>query len=403
MRKVGFALLLLTLLTAFAVTAQETTPEAPDVTPMVEPTLQMEISTEATAEAITDNAAHVRFAHFAPDAPAMRVSLNGGTTPELDTLEYPSMSEWMTFEAGTLNIEIHADDGNDSAPVLGPTDLSISAGTWQTIAIIGTVGGSSLNAVVIQEAYDDLLPGTGGLTFLNALEGSPRVDLHRDEVIFFAALNYPSLEGGTFFSTLLADSGVYEFRVTANDDPANVLIDSTEQELAENAYTFLALIGTPDNPELFVDVTDRSAVAIELGLLPEPGTLIDALGADDNLTALEALIATSDLGETLNAADAEYTIFAPANFVIDDAMAAGMSAEQARQLLMNHIVEGKLTSRDLLNGEPITTLAGTSLAVTVEGNNIYVNGVQVIAVNIPATNGVIHMLNGVLPAGEMGQ
>jgi uncharacterized surface protein with fasciclin (FAS1) repeats len=390
MRKVGFLVLLLTLLTALAVTAQEATVE-----PVAQPTAQMEISTEATAEVLADTGAHVRFAHFAPNAPAVQIMLNGAVDEALEALEYPSMSDWMTVEAGTLNLEIASTGAGETVSLLGPADLSVSAGTWQTIALVGT---NPVNAVVVQEVYDEPLPGTGGLTFFNALEGSPAVDLHRNDVIFFAALDYPTAEGGTFFSTLMADSGTYDFRVTDNQDPSAQLAEAMGQELEENAYTFIALIGTLDDPQLFVDVTDRSEVAIELGLLPEPGTLIDALGADDNLTALESVFASSDMAEMMTADDAEYTIFAPANFALDDMLAAGVSSDQVSSLLMNHTVEGKLTSRDLLNGDPITTLAGTPLTVTVEGNNIYVNGVQVIAVNIPASNGVIHMLSGVLPS-----
>jgi len=423
MRRLGFVLLL-TLLTALAVSAQEVTteptaevtvdvntptpqmgattaPDAAQTTPQA--TMEIEMSSEATAEMLTDERAHVRFAHFAPDAPAVLVRLNGDVPEEVAALEYPSLSDWLTFDAGTLSIEVVPTGDANAAAVIGPSDLSLSAGTWQTIAVIGTMGDSSLNAIVVQEVYDDPMPGTGGLTFLNALAGGPRVDLNRGDVVYFAGLDFPNTQGGTFFSTLMADSGLYDFRVSANDDPANTLAEAAQQELAENAYTFMALIGTPDAPELFVDVTDRSEVAIQLGLLPEPGNLLDALGPDDNLTGLETVLASSTLMDTLTAEDAEYTIFAPANFALDEVDMSGMTAEQVDQVLQSHIVEGKLTSRDLLNGEPITSLAGTPLAVTVEGNNIYVNGVQVIAVNIPASNGVIHMLNAVLPQGEMAQ
>lgn len=398
MRRLVLLVLLLTLLTALAVSAQEVTVE-PTVTATPEATLSMEISTEATAEMMTDDRAHIRFAHFVPDAPPVLVNLNGAVEDGLESLEYGSMSDWMTFDAGTLTIGVSPAGDVSAVPLLGPSDLSLSAGTWQTVAVIGSLDDDTLNAVVIQEAYDDLLPGTGGLTFLNALEGSSAVDLNRDDVIFFAALDYPSMDGGLFFSTLLADSGTYDFRVTPNDDPSTVLAEAPEQALEENAYTFMALIGTSDAPELFIDVTDRSEVAIELGLLPEPGTLIDALGADDNLTGLESVLMSAGLDEMFTG-DIEYTIFAPANFALDEVDLAGLSDEQVTSILQAHVVEGKLTSRDLLNGETITTLAGTPLEVTIEENSIFVNGVQVISVNIPATNGVIHMLNAVLPSTE---
>jgi transforming growth factor-beta-induced protein len=53
-------------------------------------------------------------------------------------------------------------------------------------------------------------------------------------------------------------------------------------------------------------------------------------------------------------------------------------------------------SRGVISAQSLNTLVGEPVSVRIEGNNIYVNDAQVIALNIPATNGVIHMINGVL-------
>jgi uncharacterized surface protein with fasciclin (FAS1) repeats len=42
------------------------------------------------------------------------------------------------------------------------------------------------------------------------------------------------------------------------------------------------------------------------------------------------------------------------------------------------------------------TLAGIDLEVTKEGDTIFVNGVEVVAADIEASNGVIHLVGGVL-------
>lgn len=413
MRRLTTVLLLLTLLMSFAVSAQEVTVEPTvevtaevtdvhtDATATPMPTMQMEATAEATAEMMTDQRVHVRFAHFAPDAPAVQVSLNGEVDTEMEALEYPSMSDWMTFDMGTLTIAVLPEGGSEAEAVLGPTELNLLPGTWQTIAVIGTMGASSLNAVVVQEAYDSPFPGTGGLTFLNALEGSPSVDFHRGDVVFYAAIDYPAMDGGGFFSSLLTDSGNYDFSVTANEDPNTTFAEVIGQELEENAYTFMALIGTLDAPELFIDVTDRAEVEIGLGTLREPGTLLDALASEFNFMGLTEILAGSDLAEMLSDPDAEYTLFAPADFTIDELGLADMSDEQLSAWLQEHLVEGRLTSTDLVamidSTDPITTLAGTPLVVTLNQNDILVNGSQIIDLNIPATNGIIHMLGASLP------
>jgi uncharacterized surface protein with fasciclin (FAS1) repeats len=67
--------------------------------------------------------------------------------------------------------------------------------------------------------------------------------------------------------------------------------------------------------------------------------------------------------------------------------------------LQNYIVEGDLKSMDVANAEePLTTLGGQTLTAETREDGIYINGNQVITVNIPATNGTIHVINGLIGA-----
>jgi uncharacterized surface protein with fasciclin (FAS1) repeats len=57
-------------------------------------------------------------------------------------------------------------------------------------------------------------------------------------------------------------------------------------------------------------------------------------------------------------------------------------------------VSGDLRSKDIFKaGGTLKTLTGQQLNLTQQNGNGYVNKVQVIAVDIPATNGVIHVVN----------
>lgn len=102
------------------------------------------------------------------------------------------------------------------------------------------------------------------------------------------------------------------------------------------------------------------------GRLEEPGTILEAADANEHLAGLRE--------------------------ALDD---TGMNDPEAlATLLRAHTVEGALTLQDIMEAETLTTLAGSDLHVHVEGNTVFVNDAQVIEANIPATNGVIHMLNG---------
>jgi uncharacterized surface protein with fasciclin (FAS1) repeats len=127
-----------------------------------------------------------------------------------------------------------------------------------------------------------------------------------------------------------------------------------------------------------------------------PGTILEAAEGNENLTELAETLEASGLAEQLSS-EGPFTIFAPANFVLESIDTTDPQA--TANLLLNHVVAGKLTSQDVFNATSLTTIGGTPLQITHDGNNVFVNGAQIIDVNIPATNGVIHMLSGVIEAG----
>ncbi|MEO8391674.1 MAG: DUF4397 domain-containing protein [Chloroflexota bacterium] len=424
MRRNVYAFILVILVAVFAaalsVSAQDVTTEPIPVT--VEVTIQppVDMTTEPTAEATlegtmeataevtaqptaastsemmvtpemttvpTDTSAYLRIAHFAPDAPAVDVYFNGSIAYK--KLIYQSMSNWLAVDPGTYSIAVVPNGESVSSTAFAPVDVSAESGTWKTVAIVGSADSKTLQAAVITEDYSDLLPSTGGFTFFNAVEGSDPVNLVKAGVVYFAQIGFPGADT-TSSSSLLGDAGTFDVSAVDPNDPAKVFAERTGLELPENAYTFVALIGTKDDAMFFVNITDESAVEIAQGTLPEPGTLLEALNANDNLTAFADAIQSAGLTDLLTGAQ-PYTIFAPANFAMD---MGSMTTVQKAAALQSYIVKGKYTSKQVLDTGMLTALDGTKLTVTTSDNAIFVNGVQVIDVNIAATNGVIHMLNG---------
>jgi uncharacterized surface protein with fasciclin (FAS1) repeats len=370
-------------------TAQPTSDAAATASPTVEATAAATEAVAVTAEATTtpgDNNAYLRVAHFAPDGGTLDAFFNDTLT--VSGLTFPSVSEWIPVTPGSYTISAAA-SGQDASSAGGnfaPLTVSAAANTWQTIAIIPA--GTGLQAVSFSEDYRDLLPSTNGFTFFNALEGSAPINLMRDGVAYFAQIGFPA-QDTTSSSTLRGDSGVFDVAAVDPNDPTHVFAETPDLNLRENTYTLVALIGPADSPRLFVFPTDESAVEIARGLLPKPGTLMDALRANQNLTAFAAALESAGLADMLNGS-AEYTIFAPANFAIDGS--DSISAEDAANILKSYIVEGKYTKGEFVNAGTLTALDGTTLTITTGEEGIYINGVLVIDVNIAATNGVIHMV-----------
>jgi transforming growth factor-beta-induced protein len=72
-------------------------------------------------------------------------------------------------------------------------------------------------------------------------------------------------------------------------------------------------------------------------------------------------------------------------------------------VLKYHVISGVAAkAADLKNGELVKTLAGSSLAIDLSGDKPKVNGVVVSTTDVVASNGVIHVIDGVLlPPGDI--
>ena len=377
-----YTLVLVVLLTFYAtvfVSAQESTPQ-------VQPS-ETAIPAEMQSMPL-DRGAHFRVAHFAPDTTTVDVYFDGSLAVKNTT--FPSASQWITVQPGTYTIVITPSGQPASAAVIAPLPITMSGDTWQTVALIGSTGSGTLTAALVAEAYPNLLPGTGGFTFLHALEGGPAINLVRDNVVYFAYLTFPGSDPSAASASVREDSGTFDIRATAANDPNIILAEQTDLEIPENAYTLIALIGPLDHPSLFTMVTDRSVVAIARGKLPASGTLMDALRADQNLTGFADAIDQAGIIDLLTGSD-QYTLFVPANYALGDV--ESMSADTLATFLRSHIIEGKWTNNAVVAAKTFTTLAGTQLTITTTNSGVFVNGVLMTDRNIPASNGVIYMLN----------
>jgi uncharacterized surface protein with fasciclin (FAS1) repeats len=138
--------------------------------------------------------------------------------------------------------------------------------------------------------------------------------------------------------------------------------------------------------------------------------IVDVLAQDGRFdTAYEAVIAAG-LADTLASADNTFTIFVPRDGAFSSLDAENPAAlpyllgdpEGAlTELLLYHVVPGKLMAADVVGETSLTTLQGGDLSVEVDDDgDVFINGARVVAADIPAKNGVIHVINEVLvPAG----
>ena len=104
---------------------------------------------------------------------------------------------------------------------------------------------------------------------------------------------------------------------------------------------------------------------------------------------------------------AQFTLFAPTDAAfkkLDDATIKKIATDKAavKKLLHAHLVMGKLTAEDLskLDGKEIRTLQGNAVKIEVTKDGIRVGGAKVATANIQCSNGVIHVVEVVLPVAK---
>ena len=117
-------------------------------------------------------------------------------------------------------------------------------------------------------------------------------------------------------------------------------------------------------------------------------------------TALVAALDKANLVETLKG-EGPFTVFAPT----DEAFTAeGINLDDydtdekisaLADILLMHVVSGKVMSSNLTDGMEATALSGDVLKFTV-GDAVLVNGATVTIADVPVSNGVIHVIDKVL-------
>jgi len=135
-------------------------------------------------------------------------------------------------------------------------------------------------------------------------------------------------------------------------------------------------------------ITDANSMDGATG--PTFSTLLSVASADPEVLAL------------LTSEDADHTVFAPTDEALDAAIAllgGAPDAATVNSILKLHVVAGALDAAGVVAGigNSVASVGGGNLSFTGEaGANPQVNGVEIIDTDNYATNGIIHVINGVI-------
>ena len=143
-----------------------------------------------------------------------------------------------------------------------------------------------------------------------------------------------------------------------------------------------------------------AAATFALGAsLVHAADIVDTAVAAGEFKTLVQAVKAAGLTDTLKG-DGPFTVFAPTDAAFAKLPAGTVESlladkEKLAQILTYHVVPGKVLSTDITTGT-VPTVQGQSLNVVAERGSVTVNEAQVVAADVMASNGVIHVIDTVV-------
>ncbi|HMZ65987.1 MAG TPA: fasciclin domain-containing protein [Leptospiraceae bacterium] len=126
-----------------------------------------------------------------------------------------------------------------------------------------------------------------------------------------------------------------------------------------------------------------------------------AKGSKDH-TTLVAAVAAADLVDSL-ANPGPFTVFAPTNAAFDklpkgtvEGLLKPDKIEDLKNILEYHVIVGTFKQESFQDGQVIGMANGGNITLSVKGGKVLINGESQIVASVPASNGIVHVVDSVL-------
>ena len=125
-----------------------------------------------------------------------------------------------------------------------------------------------------------------------------------------------------------------------------------------------------------------------------------AIGSKDHTTLVTAIQAAKLVDALSNAGP--FTVFAPTNAAFDklpagtvDGLLNPESIDDLTNILQYHVTVGVFKTESLSDGQVIGQVNGNDVTIGVKDGKVTINGANIVA-SVPASNGIIHVIDAVL-------
>jgi len=144
-----------------------------------------------------------------------------------------------------------------------------------------------------------------------------------------------------------------------------------------------------------------TALVVPAGAQPTKD-IVDTAVAAGSFTTLAKALAAADLVATLKG-PGPFTVFAPTDEAFAKLPPATLNnllkpenKAMLRRVLTYHVVPGTVMAGDVVKVSSAKAVSGDTLPITVDGSTVTVDKARVVKADIPASNGVIHVIDTVL-------
>jgi uncharacterized surface protein with fasciclin (FAS1) repeats len=132
----------------------------------------------------------------------------------------------------------------------------------------------------------------------------------------------------------------------------------------------------------------------------ETRNIVEVAQAAGNFNTLLAAAQAAGLAETLATTD-NLTVFAPTDEAFAKLPAGTVDAllkdlPALRNVLTYHVIGSKVPASVAVTLTKATMLNGSDVAIRLDGKDLFINSSKVIVTDVPAKNGVIHVIDAVL-------
>lgn len=134
-------------------------------------------------------------------------------------------------------------------------------------------------------------------------------------------------------------------------------------------------------------------------------TVVEIAAGNEDFSTLVAAVKAAGLAETLSG-EGPFTVFAPTNAAFEnlpegtvEMLLKPENKEKLVSILTYHVVPAKVMAADAKT-MMAPTVNGTEASVKVEDGKVTIDGANVTATDIKASNGVIHVIDAVIMPKE---